>query len=133
MSAEQKYEFWLETADYDLITADAMFSTGRWLYVSFMCQQAIEKLVKGLHILYIDDNIPRIHDIYRVFARFEPQLPVPLDDTRRELFDRLSKFYLNGRYPQSKQRLSETLDKDISENLIKQTKEAYQWLLTLKP
>jgi len=44
-------------------TAQAMFETGRWLYVVFMCQQAIEKLCKGLYLLYIDDNVPRIHDI----------------------------------------------------------------------
>ncbi|MDR0308069.1 MAG: HEPN domain-containing protein [Chitinispirillales bacterium] len=35
----------------------------RWLYVVFMCQQAMEKLVKGLYNYYIGDDVPRIHNI----------------------------------------------------------------------
>lgn len=27
--------YWLDIADYDLETAEAMYSTGRWLYVAF--------------------------------------------------------------------------------------------------
>ncbi|MCL2035461.1 MAG: HEPN domain-containing protein [Oscillospiraceae bacterium] len=48
MDTQEKYEHWLEYAKYDLDTADAMFNAGKWLYVAFMCQQAVEKLVKGL-------------------------------------------------------------------------------------
>ena len=44
MTLEEKYTYWLELADYDLESANAMFKTGRWFYVVFMCQQAIEKL-----------------------------------------------------------------------------------------
>ena len=39
LTAEEKFEFWLEKAQYDLDTADAMFRTGRWFYVIFACQQ----------------------------------------------------------------------------------------------
>jgi HEPN domain-containing protein len=59
METREKFEYWQDIALYDLETANAMFSTGRWLYVVFMCQQAIEKLCKGLYLLFIDDNIPR--------------------------------------------------------------------------
>jgi HEPN domain-containing protein len=53
MNSQEKYEYWLDIANYDLETASAMLAGSRWLYVVFMCQQAIEKLVKGLYILYI--------------------------------------------------------------------------------
>ena len=36
MTNEDKYTYWLELAKYDLDTATAMFSTGRWFYVVFM-------------------------------------------------------------------------------------------------
>ena len=45
MSNEEKYEYWLKHAQYDLDTAIGMCQIGRWLYVVFMCQQAIEKEV----------------------------------------------------------------------------------------
>ena len=51
MTAEEKYVYWLELAKYDLESASSMHSTGRWFYVVFMCQQAIEKLCKGLYTI----------------------------------------------------------------------------------
>ena len=48
MTSQQKYEHWLDIAQYDLETAKSMLLSGRWLYVAFMCQQAAEKLSKGL-------------------------------------------------------------------------------------
>ena len=53
MTAEEKYAYWLELASYDLESAGAMNAAGRWFYVVFMCQQAIEKLCKGLYTLSV--------------------------------------------------------------------------------
>ncbi len=41
--ATDKTAYWLDIADYDLDTAEAMHQTGRWLYVAFMCHQVIKK------------------------------------------------------------------------------------------
>lgn len=49
MNSKEKYEYWLDIAQYDLETAVANYKSGRYLYVAFMCQQSIEKVVKGLH------------------------------------------------------------------------------------
>ncbi|MBN6204898.1 HEPN domain-containing protein [Ralstonia pickettii] len=51
MNDKEKFEHWRDIAKYDLDTAEAMYQAGRYLYVVFMCQQSIEKLVKGLHVL----------------------------------------------------------------------------------
>jgi HEPN domain-containing protein len=47
MDSQEKFEYWLDIAQYDLDTAAAMFAAGRWLYVVFMCQQAIERRSHG--------------------------------------------------------------------------------------
>ena len=39
---------WLERSKYDLETAKAMLDTRRYLYVAYMCQQAVEKLLKAI-------------------------------------------------------------------------------------
>jgi HEPN domain-containing protein len=49
VDVQEKYDYWLDIAKYDLDTADAMLDSKRWLYVVFMCQQAVEKLTKGLY------------------------------------------------------------------------------------
>lgn len=45
--ATDKVTYWLDIADYDIDTAEAMYTTERWLYVAFMCHQAIEKTLKA--------------------------------------------------------------------------------------
>ena len=133
MDSPEKFEYWRDIAQYDLKTAQAMYRTGRWLYVVFMCQQAIEKLCKGLYLLFIDDNIPRIHDINSLVTKFAEKLPEPIDDEKRLLFAKLSAFYLNNRYPEYKERLSMSLDKKEAGNILKKSREVFKWLLTLKP
>ena len=54
LTTKDKFEYWLNYARNDLDTADFMFKSGRWFYTLFMCQQAIEKLTKGLYILYFE-------------------------------------------------------------------------------
>ena len=43
MTKDEKVQYWLDIAKYDIDTAEAMHQTGRWLYVAFMCHQVIEK------------------------------------------------------------------------------------------
>ena len=47
MTPDEKIQYWLDIADYDLATAEAMYRTKRWLYVAFMCHQVIEKTLKA--------------------------------------------------------------------------------------
>ena len=133
MNSKDKFDYWLDIAQYDLETAEAMSATGRWLYVVFMCQQAIEKLCKGLYLLFLDDDIPRTHDINLLVTKFADKLPVAIDDNKRMLFAKLSAFYLNNRYPEYKERLSMSLNREEAQDILKNTKEAWKWLLTLKP
>ena len=41
--AIDKVAYWIEVADYDMETAETLYNGRRWLYVAFMCHQAIEK------------------------------------------------------------------------------------------
>ena len=133
MNAQEKYEFWLDIARYDLKTANAMYSSGRWLYVVFMCQQAVEKLVKGLYTLYVDDNVPRVHNIKLIVECFKDKLPVEVQKERFVFFDTLSAYYLNNRYPDFISKLSPQIKKREAGAVLSQTKEVFAWLLTLKP
>jgi HEPN domain-containing protein len=132
MTAQEKYEQWLEYAQYDLDTADAMYHAGRWLYVTFMCQQAVEKLVKGLYVLYIDDNVPRVHNIRNVISRFAEKLSDSVTDERYRLFDNLTSCYMNTRYPEYKQKMSNLITEKEARELFAQSKEVFAWLQTMK-
>lgn len=133
MTSHEKFEYWLDIAEYDLSTAEAMFQTGRWLYVTFMCQQAIEKLCKGFYTLHMDDNIPRTHNIRLILRKYENKLPMSVSEEQYRFFDRLTAFYLEGRYPEHTQKLSEIVNKSEAQEILDRAKEEFKWLLTLKP
>ena len=133
LTPEDKYEYWLSYAQNDMDSAEVMLRSGRWFYTVFMCQQAIEKLVKGLYILCIDDNVPRLHDINNIFDQFKDKLPEQTTDEQAGLFDTLSQFYLKSRYPDYTSALSALTTSEIAQSIYQKTREAYQWLLTMKP
>jgi len=114
-------------------TAKTMLLSGRWLYVAFMCQQAVEKLVKGLYLLYVDDDIPRVHAIRQIVILFEEKLPEPIIEKHYELFDKLSAFYIEGRYTDYKRKLSDSLNAREAQAIYDQTREVFAWPLTMKP
>ena len=58
MTEQNKIDYWVDIADYDLKTAEAMLETGRFLYVGFMCHQAIEKMLKGYYVFVRNEQPP---------------------------------------------------------------------------
>jgi HEPN domain-containing protein len=58
-------EHWIERSQYDLDTARVMLDSGRYLYVSYMCQQSVEKLLKAIIAQQGKENFP-IHNLNRL-------------------------------------------------------------------
>jgi HEPN domain-containing protein len=110
-----------------------MFTSGRWLYVAFSCQQAIEKLCKGLYTLYVDDDAPHVHSIVRIVSYFADKLPEAVSEETYRLFETLVGFYIKGRYPSFKQKASAMLNEQEAKKLLSQTKEVFVWLQTMRP
>lgn len=59
-------EQWAEKARYDLDTAKAMLESGRYLYVLFCCQQAVEKALKGVIARRTGEMPLRLHNLIRL-------------------------------------------------------------------
>lgn len=55
---DDKVKYWIELSDYDFETAEAMFTSKRFLYVGFMCHQTIEKAFKAYFTLIKSDVTP---------------------------------------------------------------------------
>ena len=63
MSKQERYKYWIELAEYDLETAKVILTGERYLYIGFMCHQAIEKALKGYYACVSGDNPPYIHNL----------------------------------------------------------------------
>jgi len=133
MDAQEKFEYWLDIAQYDLDVAESMLINEHWLYVVFMCQQSIEKLIKGLYSYYMPDTPPHLHNIKTIGTRIEPFLPQPIPTEKMDFFDELTAYYLNNRYPDYVSKLSSQISETEAAEVLKKSKEVFAWLLTLKP
>ena len=133
MDAQEKFEYWYDIAKYDLDVSESMLMRKHWLYVVFMCQQAIEKLVKGLYSYYLPDTPPHLHNIKTIGTRIEKHLPSPIPADKMDFFDELTAYYLNNRYPDFISKLSSQISETEATDVLEKTKEVFAWLLTLKP
>ncbi len=98
-----------------------------------MCQQAVEKLVKGLYVLHVDDNIPKTHNIRALVEKIDSKFPEQLKEEQYNLFDELTIHDLNSRYTNYKQKRAERLREQEAKSILNLTKEAFACLLTMKP
>lgn len=115
---------WLGQANYDLATAEAMFKTRRYLYVAFMCQQAIEKLLKAIIQERTGKTPPYTHRLLTLLKLVE----IPADAARVDFLELLTAYYINGRYPEHKQKLAKELTKARVQGFLSKTKEVFRWL-----
>ena len=120
---------WVERAEYDVETARAMLAAGRYLYVLFCCQQAVEKALKALIVERTGELPPRIHSL----PRLAEVLALAPDEERTEFFAALSTFYVQSRYPEQMEPLATAATRRKAETILRKTEKTVQWLLsTLK-
>ena len=101
--------------------------TGRYLYVLFCCQQAVEKLLKGLVIKHTNEMAPRTHDLLRLTGLAKIEL-----SEEQELFLRqLCNYYIETRYPEEMQELARKVTPRIAYDYLNKTKEVLKWLARL--
>lgn len=117
---------WIDIAEYDFETAGAMYESSRYLYVAFMCQQAVEKIIKALIVQVEDEYPPRIHKLETLALR--AQIGDQLTETQKDLLNELSFFYLNNRYPDFKTELNKLINREKSLEMLEKTGEFIKWV-----
>ncbi|MBN1283203.1 MAG: HEPN domain-containing protein [Proteobacteria bacterium] len=114
---------WVARADYDLSAAAAMEASGHSLYVAFMSQQAAEKILKAIWCKLRDDSPPYVHNL----STLVESLKIELSDGQHLLMNRLSRYYIAGRYPSFKQKLASELSRAQASELLSQTEDFVKW------
>jgi len=117
-------ERWAEQARYDLDTARAMLDSGRYLYVVFCCQQAVEKMTKAIIVKRTNAFPPRIHALIRLAETAALDLP----NERAQFFRELSNYYIQSRYPEEIPVLAAEISGDQARRILEQTEATIKWL-----
>jgi len=128
LDKKEKYQKWLEIAEYDLETAKIMLDSNRYIYVVFMCQQALEKLAKGIYVYSFDKEAKYTHNINLILEDVEDILKSKEYTGYETFFSELTSYYIVGRYDAYKQNISDELKKENTAEIFSRTKEAFLWL-----
>ena len=94
-----KSAYWTDLADYDIETARAMLQTGRYLYVGFMCHQAVEKVLKAV-IAGAGASPPKIHGLMKLARQGE--IYNSMNEEQKDLLDTLDPLNIATRYPEQR-------------------------------
>lgn len=124
MDISEKVDYWLDIADYDMETARSLQKSGRYLYTVFICQQAVEKLLKANYMKRFSKEAPFSHNLVYLNSLVE----LGTSDSHLKLIAELTTFYIEGRYPAYKKKLSAMIDKEKSSSILKRTEELFKWL-----
>ncbi len=120
----QVVALWLERAEYDWETATLMMSHGRYLYVAFMCQQAIEKILKGLIQKKTDKLPPYTHNL----VALAESCSASFSEEQLDFLALLTRYYLNTRYPDYKQKLVKEMNRNKAGEILRKSEDIYQCL-----
>ena len=116
---------WVERSKYDLDTAKVMLDTGRYLYVAYMCQQTVKKLLKAIIAQHGKENFP-IHNLNRLAEI--ASISNELTSEQFNLLAELTPYHIEARYGDYKESLSEIINDKEAEQVYRKTKGIYKWL-----
>ena len=96
MTKEQYIDYWIETAQNDWVTVEAMFSTQRYMHCLFWAHLVLEKLAKAIWVKTHQENIPpKVHNIVWLLNESN----VDLGEEMTTFISEFNKFQISGRYP----------------------------------
>lgn len=125
---EQTIKNWTRISEYDLETAAAMLKTGRYLYVAYTCQQAIEKILKAIYVKEKNETPPYTHNLRRLAS--ELSILNLLGEKHLDFIDIINSYYIEARYSEEIEKLTKNINKVKAAEILNNTKELYQWLKT---
>jgi HEPN domain-containing protein len=121
-----KTQYWIEISDYDLETAEAMLQSKRYLYVGFMCHQAIEKIFKAYFTELKSETAPFSHSLSYLAKKGD--FYESFSEEQKDFIDQIEPLNIEARYPSHKERLMKSLTIEKCNDILKNTKELQQWI-----
>lgn len=121
MDIQKQIEYWLKSAEDDLLTAGLLIQNERFIHGLFFCHLCIEKAIKA-HIVKQTSQIPpKIHNLPLLLSKAN----LSLTDDNKELTALLMTYLLEGRYPDN---YPQTSSAEEVNDYFDRTKKLFAWL-----
>lgn len=123
---QEKVNYWLELAEYDISTVKSLFRAKKFLYVAFLCHLTIEKSLKAFYWKKIENEPPYTHNLLMLSTKSEiDKIMLP---EHKKIINKLMPLNIEARYPINKSELFNTLTFEYVKSLIKETESLYKWI-----
>lgn len=138
MTPDEKYYYWEKLADYDMETAKILLDADRGVYVANFCQQALERILKGMIVYHTGKEAPKTHSITFLCDRLNNDKFFSVspkgekfDDEKNdymEFFIEIMFFHITD-YPFSyKKVMDRFISREKANELYEKTSKAMDWL-----
>ena len=121
---KQATKNWIDTANYDLKTAEAMLISRRYIYVIFMCHLSIEKMLKAIISTEVKRLPPKSHSLLFLAQKASIQFP----DELQEFIELLDNVSIVTRYPEDLKKMAREFNKKKAEEVFSISRRTLKWL-----
>ena len=104
-----------------------MFKAGRYLYVLFCCQQAVEKALKSVIVKKTGELPPRIHNLLRLAET----AGIESGEEQIDLLTKLSGYYIKSRYPEEIRVAGAAITQGLAREILGGTERTVKWVLSI--
>jgi HEPN domain-containing protein len=115
---------WLKQAEYDIDTAEYMFTGGKFFYAVFMCHLSIEKAIKSVYQERLKETPPKTHNLVYLLKKIDINPP----QTIGKFLVRLNEASVATRYPEDIEKLQKQYTKEDVENILAESREVIEWI-----
>lgn len=123
---DERIKYWVDISDYDLETAKALMESKRYLYVGFMCHQAIEKILKAYYVKSTGSISPFSHSL--TYLANKSGLYDYFDEDQKQFVDQVEPLNIEARYPTNKEELLKSLTFRKCTELLEKTNSLQRWI-----
>ncbi len=129
MTKQDKIQYWITTAENDWRVSGHLYEKKDYPYALFFGHLTIEKLLKALYVCGSDDTPPHTHRL----AFLAEKAGLELTPEQLELFEIITDFHLEARYPDEKFSFYKRCTQEFTEHYLKEIEETMTWLRRLIP
>jgi len=104
-----------------------MLKAGRYLYVLFCCQQAVEKALKAVIVKKTGELPPRIHNLLRLAET----AGIESSERQIDLLTKLSGYYIKSRYPEEIRVAGAAITQELAREVLGRTEQTVKWVLSI--
>lgn len=128
MTKAEHIQYWRESAQHDLESAETIYSSGRYDWCLFVGHLGLEKILKALFVDRNDNTIPpKIHNLVRLSELSK----IELNEDQKFFLDKINDFNLQTRYPDYKLEFYKRCNAEYSREQLDKIKEFYTWFDSL--